>query len=284
MRVNLSRCRIRQLPTSVPLYTMKRLLQAYQCSDSDKGRRQLRDWLSQPLGQALQQREQEVVRQMLPGLFGYHLLQLGEGLDTGLLTESRIPHRMVLLEEPATAPQQYSGVEYLHGSASQLPLASDSLDMVILSHRMEFESHPHQVLREAERVLIPEGHLLITGFNPLSQFGLRRLLQGWRDEAPWSGHFYTPLRLKDWLSLLGFDTVLLRYFFYRPPLQHTVTMAQLGRMEEWGGRFCSPLGGAYLLLAKKRIATLTPIKPRWRTARRLINVGLTEPSARRDKQ
>jgi len=263
---------------------MKRLLQAYQCRDVNRARVQLRQWYGAPLGQMLLQQEQELMGEVLPGLFGYHLLQLGNAVGEGLLSASRISHRMVMVDGQPLAGVGSEYIEYLRGSAAQLPLASDSLDVVLLPHLLEFEVNPHQVLREVERVLIPEGHLVILGFNPFSPFGLRRMLQGWRDEAPWSGHFYTPLRLKDWLSLLGFDTVLLRHYFHRPPLQHGPTMARLIPMEAWGKRLWSPLGGAYMLLAKKRVATLTPIKPRWRSARRLITVGLTEPTARREKQ
>ncbi len=265
---------------------MKRLLQAYQCTDSSEAHAQLSCWYQQPLGKMVHQREHELITQLLPGLFGYHLLQLGETLGTGHLVASRISHRMVMLDELNASPDtadKIDGLEYLQGHAAQLPLASDSLDVVLMSHLLEFSRDPHQVLREIERVLIPEGHLVLLCFNPWSLFGLRRLLQGWRDEAPWSGHFYTPLRLKDWLSLLGFDTVLLRHYFHRPPLQHPSTMSYLRRMETLGQRFWSPLGGGYMLVAKKRVATMTPIKPRWRTARSLINVGLAEPSARRDK-
>ncbi len=262
---------------------MKRLLQAYQCTDSVKARAQLRRWYGEPLGQMLLHREQEMVGKLLPGLFGYHLLQLGDVLGDGLLQASRIPHSMVMAEELPLSKQDSPQLEYLQGRAGQLPLASDSLDVVLLPHLLEFEGEPHQVLREVERVLIPEGHLVLLCFNPWSLFGLRRMLQGWRDDSPWSGHFYTPMRLKDWLSLLGFDTVLLHHYFFRPPLQHPSTMARLTRMESLGQRLWSPLGGAYMLVAKKRVATITPIKPRWRATRRLINVGLTEPSARRDK-
>jgi SAM-dependent methyltransferase len=229
------------------------------------------------------QRELELMGQLLPGLFGYHLLQLGDVLGEGLLAGSRISHRIVMGDELPVNGARPPQLEYLRGKPAQLPLASDSIDLVLLPHLLEFERSPHQVLREVERVLIPEGHLVFLCFNPLSLFGLRRLLQGWRNEAPWSGHFYTPMRLKDWLSLLGFETVLLRHYFYRPPLQHEVTLARLTRMEDLGQRSWPLLGGAYMLVAKKRVATLTPIKPRWRSTRSLINIGLTEPTARRDK-
>ena len=263
---------------------MKRLLQAYQCTDPATARRGLFDWFDTPLGHALMASEQEVVRQALSGLFGYHLLQLGSvgGMS---LEASRIPHRMVMLEPGDKLAPEIEGVEHLHGDGERLPVASDSIDALLLPHRLEYAPEPHQLLREVERVLIPEGHLLITGFNPLSAFGLRRLLQGWRDDVPWSGHFYTPMRIRDWLSLLGFDTVRLQHYFYRPPLQHQPMLQRLERTEEWGGRFCSPLGAGYMLLAKKRVATITPIRPRWRNARRLVTVGLsTGTSASREER
>ncbi|MCW8917688.1 MAG: methyltransferase domain-containing protein [Gammaproteobacteria bacterium] len=248
-----------------------------------QAREQLRDWYQEPLGALVREEELTLMGQLLPGLFGYHLLQLGDVAGEGWLVSSRISHRMVMVDTVPPGHSQAPQPEYLCGNAAQLPLASSSLDVVVLPHLLEFELAPHQVLREVERALIPEGHLVIFCFNPWSLFGLRRLLQGWRDEAPWSGHFYTPLRLKDWLSLLGFDTVLLRHYFYRPPLQHQATLSRLRRMEMLGPRFWPRLGGAYMLVAKKRVATLTPIKPRWRSTRGSITIGLTEPSARRDK-
>jgi SAM-dependent methyltransferase len=262
---------------------MKRLLQAYQCKASGEAREQLRRWYREPLGSMMLQSELELMGQLLPGLFGYHLLQLGDEPGEGLLAGARISHRIVMVNELSETPAHSPKHEYLCGDAAQLPLASNSIDLVVLPHLLEFEGTPHQVLREVERVLIPEGHLVFLCFNPWSLFGLRRLLLGWRNEAPWSGHFYTPLRLKDWLSLLGFDTVLLRHYFFRPPLQHQLTMSRLTHLEALGQRFWPLLGGAYMLVAKKRVATLTPIKPRWRSTRSLINIGLTETSARRDK-
>lgn len=246
-------------------------------------REQLRRWYREPLGSLVLQSELELMGQLMPGLFGYHLLQLGDVTGEGLLAGSRIPHRIVMADALPASPVRTPKLEYLRGNSAALPLAASSIDLVVLPHLLEFEPSPHQVLREVERVLIPEGHLVFLCFNPWSLFGLRRLLQGWRSEAPWSGHFYTPLRLKDWLSLLGFETVLLRHYFYRPPLQHQRTMVRLTRMEALGQRFWPLVGGAYMLVAKKRVATLTPIKPRWRSTRSLINIGLTEPTARRDR-
>lgn len=223
------------------------------------------------------------MRQVLPNLFGYHLLQLGSPMDDDMLVSSRIPHRMILEDIPPLLRESQGAGSRFRARSEQLPVASDSLDVLLLPHTLEFAEQPHETLREAERTLIPEGHLVLLGFNPWSLFGLRRLLGGWRESCPWNGHFYSALRIRDWLALLGFDTVLVRNYFFRPPLQNRRVMRALERAEPFAARFCSPLGGGYLLVAKKRVTTLTPIKPRWRSRRRLLPVGAAEPTARRNK-
>ncbi|MGM0593992.1 MAG: class I SAM-dependent methyltransferase [Pseudomonadota bacterium] len=262
---------------------MKRLLQAYRCDDPLAARRQLRRWYRTPLGEAVAREERELLGQVLPNLFGFHLLQVGVPLDGDLLGASRIGHRM-LMDELGSLSGLPGAEGAFFGCSEQLPVMSDSLDVVLLPHTLEYAARPHQVLREAERVLIPEGHLILLGFNPWSLFGLRRLFTGWRDQAPWSGHFYSTLRMGDWLSLLGFDTVLVRNYFFRPPWQSTRLMPPLNGLERLGERFWPLLGGGYMLVAKKRVATLTPIKPRWRSRRRLLPVGAAEPTARREKR
>jgi len=262
---------------------MKRLLQAYRCANSLDARQQLKRWYTTALGQNLQQSEQTVLEQVLPNLFGFHLLQLGRPMESDLLRPSRIAHHLVMEDLPQSfLGEPRMGEGRLMGQPEMLPIASDSIDVLLLPHTLEYLSRPHDVLREAERVLIPEGHVAILGFNPWSLFGLRRLLCGWRNMSPWCGHFYSTLRLKDWLALLGFDTVLVQHYFFRPPLQNEGIMRRLSILERGGSRYGSPFGGGYLLVAKKRVSTLTPIKPRWRSRRSLITVSPAEPTAQRD--
>lgn len=262
---------------------MKRLLQTYRCKDSHAARRQLRRWYQTPLGDAVARTEQAVLEEILPNLFGYHLLQLGAPMQRDILTSSRITHPMIMDDLPALFHGGSATSGAFLGQSEALPVASDSLDVLVLPHILEFAGQPHEVLREAERVLIPEGHVVILCFNPFSLFGARRLLSGWRDDAPWCGHFYSAMRIKDWLALLGFDTVRVRNYFFRLPLQHQRLLRSLERVERGAGRYCAPLGGGYVLVAKKRVATLTPIKPSWRSRRGLLPVGAAEPTARRDR-
>ena len=158
---------------------------------------------------------------------------------------------------------------------------SESVDVVVLPHLLEFEPDPHQVLRETERILIGEGHLVILGFNPWSLWGLWRTVLAWRGEPPWCGRFFGIARIKDWLALLGFDIIKARRFYFRPPLPSEGVMSKLELLERIG-RTCWPyLGGAYIVVAKKRVATVTPVKTSWRAHRQIISSGIAEPSTRR---
>ena len=178
----------------------------------------VRNWYQTLLGERLASCELALLDAQLPNVFGYHLLQLGVLGQTDLLGSSRIHHRVVIDSDYSF---REDGVG-LYTKLDHLPIATDSVDALVLPHTLEFSRDPHQVLREVERVLIPEGHLLILGFNPFSLWGIRRLLGFSRRECLWRGKYISMPRMKDWLSLLGFDTVQCQYGFFRPPFQWQV--------------------------------------------------------------
>jgi len=236
----------------------------------------LRRWYTTPLGSALAESEHFQLEQLLPRMFGFHLLQVGALVPTAaLLEESPIRHRIVV-----DTDLHASGCG-LGAKSTALPIAGDSVDAVLLYHAMEFESDPHQVLREAERVLIPEGSLIIVGFNPYSLWGMRGWLRRRHGDAPWCGRFVSLPRLRDWLALLGFDVELSRTLFFRPPLRRAGLLKRLQGLERFGHRWWPLLGGGYVVAARKRVVTVTPIKPRWRPRRGLLPAGLAEPTTRR---
>lgn len=237
-------------------------------------RRVLRAWYAGRLGQWFLETERTELETILPNLFGYHLLQVGCLNDTDMLDSSKILHRVVVDVDAEDTGDVFG----LYGRPDALPIESDCVDVVLLQHTLDFELDPHQVLREVDRVLVPEGHVVILGFNPWSIWGLWWTIRLRRGAPPWCGRFRSTLRIKDWFSLLGFDTVLSRSYFFRPPFNHAGIMRRLGFMERMGGRGWSFFGGGYLLVAKKRVATLTPIKPRWRPRRSIITTDLPRPT------
>ncbi len=183
---------------------------------------QFEDWYQSPLGREVAAQEAACLAGMLEGIFGHYLLQVGGAARFGeVVAASPIRHRILL---PAAVHRAELGMQIV-ASPEHLPVASDSLDAVLLAHSLDFAPDPRQVLREAERVLIPEGRLLILGFNALSPWGLWSLARpGGR--VPWCGHFLTRYRVGDWLSLLGFDVESQRV---PPPL------AGLVELSRWGG-------------------------------------------------
>lgn len=230
-------------------------------------RNELRAWHLHGAGHLLLEAELAQMDDVLQNLFGYHLLQIGRSHDEDLLASSRISHRIVLDDDIEHGD---CSATILRGTLDELPIASDSIDVVVLPHTLEFEQDPHRVLREVERVLIAEGHVVLLGLNPWSLWGMVRWVRRRHGAPPWCGRFLGLMRIKDWLALLGFDVVLTRQYFFRPPLKQEGLMRKLMFMEKIGARLWPRLSGAYLVVAKKRVTTLTPIKPRWKPRRSLI--------------
>lgn len=233
-----------------------------------------KDWYQSHLGQLLAEVETDRLNQLLPDLFGFHLLQLGVHGNDVLCKASRITHQVQLVGDSELTADIYA-------HASRLPFANESIDVCVVSHSLEFDEDPHAILREIDRVLIPEGHVVVLGFNPYSCWGVNRFFRAWRKQQPWLGKFYSRARLKDWLSVLGFDCVHSSGLFFRPPVQHVKFMQKLAFIENYTPSWLSFVAGVYVVVARKRTSTLTPIGPRWRTQRKkLVSGGVVEPSTR----
>ena len=144
-----------------------------------------------------------------------------------------------------------------------LPFASNSTDLVILPHVLEFSPDAHQILREVERILIPEGHLIILGFNPVSLWGLRNRFDR-SGSFPWHGNYLSLTRLKDWLKLLSFEVDRGNSGCHVPPCDQETWLRRWHFMERAGGRWWGLPGGVYLLHAIKRVHAMRLITPQWR--------------------
>lgn len=234
-------------------------------------------WFREAPGSTLLRQEQEFLATTLPELFGYYLTQVcPPGLPVVPLADRRIKSCIVIAREK---PRGSDG-DWLCGDPRQLPVASDSIDAVLLQHTLDFSPDPHQVLREADRILIPEGRLLVIGFNPWSLWGVWQILAKGKGRAPWCGRFLSRQRIEDWLSLLGFDLELAQPLMFRPPLRRHGLMQRLAWLERLGGRWWPLLSGVYALQAVKRVSTLTPVKPAWKLRRAIMGGRAIEPTAR----
>ena len=250
------------------------------CMEQEQLLPALAKWCQSELGEQFISAEKQQLDELLPDLFGFYLLQVGQLSDVELLSSSRVSHLKVMALHTAELAQQGA----FQGESWALPIQSDSIDVVVLPHTLDFSLYPHEVLREVERVLIPEGHLVITGFNPISLWQLWRLVLRWRKQPPWCGHFYTIMRLRDWLKLLGFEVCKKRYFFHLPPVKNRRFMQRLGFMEKMGRLLWPVTGAGYVLVGRKRVETLTPIKPRLQVRQKVVGRGWVESCLPHDEK
>lgn len=132
-----------------------------------------------------------------------------------------------------------------------------------MPHTLEFTSDPHRLLREAERVLMPEGQLVITGFNSLSLWGARHSVgkMAKRPFVPATRDQITFIRLKDWIKLLGFDLERGRFGCYRPPLATDKWLSRYAFMEAAGDRWWPIFGAVYMVTAIKRVRGMRLVGP-----------------------
>ena len=217
--------------------------------------------MATPQGHYVMSHEKVYFDRIVSDIFGYNALQLGLS-EHDFLDGNRMSLRI------SGGNQQGNNVRLI---CTELPFDSDSMDLVVVPHVLEFSENPHQVVREVARVLHPEGNLIISGFNPRSLWGMHRVLRR-RDGYPWQGHFIKLSRLKDWLSLLDFEVSEVRFAAYAPPFHSTKWLDRFAFLEKAGDRWWAKGGGVYFVHAIKRVYGMRLIKPKWNEGlvRRLI--------------
>jgi SAM-dependent methyltransferase len=211
------------------------------------------EWHSTPLGQYLLAREHAYFDQAVADVFGYNAFQLGM-VEHDLMRASRIPLRVRV---------DRAGPVQLRADFRELPIATNSADLVVLPHALEFSANPHQILREVARILMPEAQVVIASFNPRSLWGFRWLFST-REDYPWRGRFITLPRLKDWLALLGFEIVGGQMACYAPPCMQQQWLERFRFMDKAGDRWWPMGGGVYFLQAVKRVHGMRLIMPAWK--------------------
>ncbi len=227
----------------------------------------LSDWLETPQGHYLLEWEQAKFDLMVADLFGYHAVQIGLP-EVDFLRANRMPYRFACAG---------AGQIDVVARECELPFATASLDLVLLPHVLEFAQRPHQVLREVERVLVPEGSVILSGFNPFSLWGARRFAARGNGAYPWRGQYLSLLRVKDWMALLSFETQAGSFGCYAPAVTTRHWLERWRFMDKAGDRWWPVCGGTYILQGIKRVQGMRMIMPNWRekhaTAKRLSVVA-----------
>jgi SAM-dependent methyltransferase len=255
----------------------------------------LTDWLKTPPGGYMLDWERAHFDLAVGDIFGYHALQLGlPELDA--LQANRMPHKWLALcagqqaaHFPSPLPDspqrqmEAAGISSpqaaLYTDSSALPFPESSLDLVALPHTLELGGDPHSALREVARVLVPEGRVVISGFNPASLWGLRqqrdRLKKRFGQGSPFlpnAGEYIGYWRLRDWLRLLDFEVESARFGCYRPALTHQKWLDRFEWMDQAGKRWWPIFGAVYFLVAVKHVRGMRLLEPSWK-ARKLPAVA-----------
>jgi SAM-dependent methyltransferase len=239
------------------------------------------DWFKTPPGEYLLAWERERFDHAVANIFGYHALQLGLP-ELNALGSNRMPHKWLAVQGSDSAPPlgaaQSAGPAAsspriaLLTDSSALPFPANSLDLVLLPHALELSIDPHATLREVERVLVPEGRVVITGLNPASLWGLRQRRAHFYQRLgygelflPEAGEFIGYWRLRDWLRLLSFEVESGQFGCYRPAVSRAVSLERFSWMDKVGQRWWPILGALYFLVAVKRVRGMRLLESSWKT-------------------
>lgn len=265
----------------------------------------MQSWLETPPGEYLLAWERAQFDVAVADVFGYHALQLGLA-PLQALQANRMPHRWLAVPTAGknldsvthgvanTASNLTTPIVDLIADFAALPFFENSLDLLVLPHSLELSHDPHATLREAQRVLVPEGKLVICGFNPMSLWGLKqarghlyrrlsRIVSGRASEEPLlpttssgsfgelflpeAGEFLGYRRMKDWLRLLNFEIESHQFGCYRPAVRSDQWLQRFAWMDKAGARYWSIFGAVYMVVAVKRVHGMRVLSPSWKGAR-----------------
>jgi SAM-dependent methyltransferase len=231
------------------------------------------DWLATPLGRSVLETEARVLQESLADVFGFETLQVGRwGEAAELSASARTQHHRCVAPDAR-------GKGAIRASYDALPIATGSVEAVLLPHTLEHAADPHGLLNEVERVLRGDGHLVICGFNPLGPWGVRHMFARRHPFPPPVTRLLTDHRIRDWLRLLRFEIVTTTWYLFAPPWTRRTKPDRTGWLDRRGPELFPPLAGAYLVKARKRVRAMTPIRPLWQRAPAVVG-GLAEPTSR----
>ena len=206
-----------------------------------------KSWKKLPNGEVILSAIEQQLAPWWPKFFGYHLLKIGPlsgYIDT---SQCAIKHQLTV--------SQHSAQANIIADIDDLPLLEHSVDVCLLSHALEFTLDPHHVVREANRVLIPNGYLVITGYNPFSLVGFNKMMPYRRQKLPWNERFFSPMRVKDWLHLMGFEILADNRCLHSTLASRVGAGMIAGQWQHFAEKYLPGFGSIYVIVAKKKSVT-----------------------------
>lgn len=209
------------------------------------------------------------------GVFGYYALQLGcPALPT--LAASRIAHRWLALQGENcdfAAPQ-------LRLDYHALPLQEASVDLLTLPHTLEHSAAPDLTLRDAARALVPQGRLLISGFNPRGLW-FSPAMQARRRQLglPDFGQLISLPALRHLLQEHGLHIERVQYGCWQGLRRSDAPYQTAPRTEIWGQRLLRHWGGCYFVEASKQVLGAHLLQAHWQNRWRIPPLAQAQANA-----
>ena len=243
-------------------------------------------WFEQPLGRSVIQSEIDKFQSLIPSGYYPRSLQIGMSWEDYLFgAEVGEKYLMDTAGKNLNYGLNYGNDDqsikenchHVVSASCAIPFPEKSQNLVVLPHTLDLCDNPHEVLRQSSQVLVPEGCMVIAGFNLMSLYGVFRLLKRQKQAVPWNGKFYSVGRIQDWLSLLGFDLVGAGMINYKPPFQSEKWREKLAVLEKAGDRWWPGFGGVYVIVGRKREMGMTSLQQPAKTWHHLIP-GIARPA------
>jgi SAM-dependent methyltransferase len=242
-----------------------------------------KSWHDLPNGPIILSAINEILQPWWQKFFGYHLLKIGALSHEVSCENSPIKHHVSCCYSSSISNSQRDCEADIIAELDDLPILEHSVDVCLLSHTLEFSLDPHHIIREANRALIPNGYLIITGFNPMSLAGLNRAIPYRNKQIPWNEHFFSPMRVKDWLHLMGFEILSDERCLHSSLAGKMSDNILANYWRSFASEYLSSLGSIYVIIAKKRVLPLTPIKPKWQMRTQFQPVKVTSMQSHKSK-
>ncbi|MFT4938823.1 MAG: SAM-dependent methyltransferase [Paraglaciecola sp.] len=224
-----------------------------------------KSWQDIPLGTEIKVEIEQQLAEISRQFFGYHLVNIGNLSSEIALSQCPIKHLVNITP-------QINEHSSLCSLSRELPLSENSVDAILIANELDFAQDPHQILREVDRVIIPNGHVVIVGFNPYSLAGVLKYLPIKQQNILHDARFFSAPRIKDWLGLLSFEVIEQKQIIFSELFFNRKFNSQ-SRGYLWAEKYIPLLSSMYIVVAKKRVIPLSPIKPKWKAKTNFSPVG-----------
>lgn len=229
-------------------------------------------WEQLPVGPELKSHVEDCLSEGSRRFFGYHFVKVGCLSGEINLPTCTIKHIVNIVNPACVSKVKANTASLLVADPHDLPLAENSVDAFLLAHELDFSRDPHQIVREVARSLIPNGHLVVVGFNPFSLAGLLRFLPLKSNTMMREARFFSTMRIKDWLHLLGFEVIEQHQLVFSSLMLKRKSPFLL-KLEKLCRKYLPIFSSIYVIVAKKRVVPLSLIKPKWKPSPKFTTVG-----------